>query len=79
VRFRVQAVYRISELAEILGWERRRVIRLLDRYGVQKRWDGRGWLIPLSELNEKLFWLRASAEQRDVIEDSLEGRAPRKN
>ncbi len=43
--------------------------RLLQTHDVQLKRCGRIWLIPLSELDEKLWWLRKSMQVRDMHEE----------
>jgi excisionase family DNA binding protein len=76
-RFRIQAVYTVPELSSMTGISRWRLLRLLRRNKVAMVKMGVHWLIPLSELTEKLSWLQSSAEQRDMLQDSLSGIAPR--
>jgi len=74
--FTVKAFYTIPELAKMAGMSRERMQRLLERNEVRLKRSGRHFLVPLSEINDKMFWLRDSMEMRDIYRDSLAGQVP---
>lgn len=65
---KLQPVYRLGELAAMAELSRWQLRRLLDTHDVQLKRCGRIWLVPLSEIEEKLSWLRKSMQVRDMHE-----------
>ncbi len=57
---KLQPTYRIAELADMAELSQGQMRRLLESHGVQLRRCGRVLLVPLSELVDKLDWLRHS-------------------
>ena len=58
----VQALYSIATLANFARTTRFRMGRLLDSYGVRRVRSGRIWLVPLSEIEDRLPLLFSSIE-----------------
>lgn len=76
--FKVQPFYHLSELSRMTGISPPRLSRMLERHQIKTVRDGRLLLIPLSEINEKLHWLRESLEMRDIYTESLKGSIPKR-
>jgi len=76
MRFELKAIYGIPELAAMAGISRQRMVRLLERNSCELQRAGRHLKVPLSELLEKMHWIKESMEARDMINDSMAGKLP---
>jgi phage antirepressor YoqD-like protein len=76
MRFEVKALYGVPELAKMAGVSPPRMRRMLKRNGIKLQRNGRHLMVPLSEINEKMHWLKESLEVRDMVIDSMAGQMP---
>jgi len=77
MQFELKALYSVPELAEMAEVSRDRMIRILRSHDVKLKLSGRRFMVPLSELEEKLSWLRDSMETRDLYKQASRGEMPR--
>ncbi len=70
----VQALYRVGDLARVIGVSHRRLQKLLDLEAVRVYRIGRFLLVPLSELEEKMpaLWesIKAAHTLRRALDDA---------
>lgn len=61
-------MYRLSELAAMAELSPRQLKRMLQSQGIRLQRRGRILVVPLSEIEEKMAWLRKSMQVRDTHE-----------
>jgi excisionase family DNA binding protein len=66
----IKPLYTVSELAELAGVTRKTMRRLLKSAGIRPLMCGRKWLIPLCEIEEKMYTLRKSFERAEIYKKS---------
>jgi hypothetical protein len=68
----IQAVYYLTHLARAMGVSHRRLLRVLKNEGAQVYRDGRFFLVPLTELEDKVPALWESLKVADSLRRALD-------
>jgi hypothetical protein len=63
----LRALYTVRELAQAASMSRERLIRLLERLGVEMMRSGKLWLVPLSEIEKKAWPFWESIQTAEVL------------
>ena len=69
----LRALYTLGELAKVASVERRKLMRVLDKAGVERLRVGRFWVFPLSELERKARPLWESIKAAEVLRHVMDG------
>ena len=73
-RLPVRAMYTVGELAKVMCLDRRTLLRVLQKVGVQLFRAGKLWLVPLSELESKARPIWESIQGAELLREVANAR-----